>query len=94
MLPEKRDDRREVQNYVRAMNEAIRQLVNLPLSLRLIRLTHSKLMDNVRGKHKAPGEFRTSQNWIGGSSIADAAYIPPHIDDIPALLHDFEDFFA
>ncbi len=92
VLPEKRDDRREVQNYVRAMNEAIRQLENLPLSLRLIRLTHSILLDNVRGKHKSPGEFRSSQNWIGGSSIADAAYIPPHIDDLPALLNDFENF--
>lgn len=92
VLPEKRDDRREVQNYVRAMNEAIRQLEKLPLSLRLIRLTHSILMDNVRGKHKAPGEFRKSQNWIGGSSISDAAYIPPHIDDLPELLGDFENF--
>ncbi len=49
-------------------------------------------MTNVRGKHKTPGEFRTSQNWIGGSSLADAAFIPPHKDDMSDLLDDFEHF--
>ncbi len=90
--PEKRDDWQEVQNYVQAMNEAIQQLETLPLSLRLIRRTHEILMTSVRGEHKAPGEFRNSQNWIGGSSLADAAYIPPHVSDLPALLDDFERF--
>ena len=92
IVPEKRDDWQEVQNYVQAMNEAINNLDTLPLSLRLIRRTHEILMNNVRGKHKTPGEFRTSQNWIGGSSLADAAYIPPHVNDIPELLDDFEKF--
>lgn len=92
IVPEKRDDWQEVQNYVQAMNEAIQHLDTLPLSLRLIRRTHEILMNNVRGQHKTPGEFRTSQNWIGGSSLADAAYIPPHINDMPDLLDDFEKF--
>ncbi|NLM89846.1 MAG: Fic family protein [Candidatus Cloacimonetes bacterium] len=92
VFPEKRDDWQEVQNYVQAMNEALKQLENLPLSLRLIRNTHRILMTNVRGKHKTPGEFRTSQNWIGGSSLADAAFIPPHKDDMSDLLDDFEHF--
>ncbi|HOE76234.1 MAG TPA: Fic family protein [Candidatus Syntrophosphaera sp.] len=92
IVPEKRDDWQEVQNYVQAMNEAIQHLNTLPLSLRLIRRTHEILMRNVRGEHKTPGEFRTSQNWIGGSSLADAAYIPPHMNDMPDLLDDFEKF--
>lgn len=92
VAPEKRDDWQEVQNYVQAINEAISHLDTLPLSLRLIRRTHEILMNNVRGKHKAPGEFRSSQNWIGGSSLADAAYIPPHINDMQDLLDDFEQF--
>jgi len=92
VYPEKRDDWQEVQNYVQAMNEAIKQLENLPLSFRLIRNTHRILMTNVRGKHKTPGEFRTSQNWIGGSSLADAAFIPPNKDDMSDLLDDFEHF--
>ena len=90
--PEKRDDWQEVRNYVKAMNEAIQHLDSLPLSLRLIRRTHEILMNNARGEHKMPGAFRASQNWIGGSSLADAAYIPPHIEDMPELLDDFEKF--
>ena len=92
IVPEKRDDWQEVQNYVQAMNEAIQHLDKLPLSLRLIRRTHEILLNNARGEHKTPGEFRTGQNWIGGSSLADAAYIPPHVSDIPDLLDDFEKF--
>lgn len=92
IVPEKRDDWQEVQNYVQAMNEAIQNLATLPLSLRLIRRTHEILMNNVRGKHKTPGEFRTGQNWIGGSSLVDAAYIPPHVNDMAELLDDFEKF--
>lgn len=74
--PEKRDDWREVRNYIDAVNTAIAALENLPLSNRLLRQAHATLMQGVRGEHKQPGEFRTSQNWIGGSSLADAAFIP------------------
>lgn len=90
--PEKRDDWQEVQNYVVAMNMAIERLSTLPLSLRLIKDTHEVLMKNARGEHKTPGKFRTSQNWIGGSSLTDAAFIPPSVNDMGDLLDDFEKF--
>jgi len=70
VAPERRDDWEEVRNYVKAMNAAVAQLRKLPFSARLIRETHKTLMQGVRGRHKTPGEFRKSQNWIGGATIA------------------------
>lgn len=89
---DKRDDWSEVQNYIKAMNIAIRRLETLPLSARLIKEVHAILMQGVRGEHKQPGEFRTSQNWIGGSNINDAIFVPPVFSEIPDLMSDIEKF--
>ncbi|MDR6300817.1 Fic family protein [Mesonia maritima] len=89
---EKRDDWEEVQNYIEAMQKAIGMLKEIPFSSRLIRQTHKILLQGVRGEHKLPGEFRTSQNWIGGASINDATFIPPVHNSIGDLMSDLEKF--
>lgn len=90
--PEKQSDWEEVQNYVEAMNYAINKLEALPFSSRLIRETHSVLMQGVRGEKKTPGEFRISQNWIGGASINDAVFVPPVHTTVSELMSDLENF--
>lgn len=89
---ERRNDWQEVRNYVDAINDAIANLDRLPISSRLIRSTHKILLNSVRGEHKLPGEFRTSQNWIGGNSISDARFIPPHHQLVGDLMGDLEKF--
>jgi len=89
---EKRDDWEEVQNYIQAMNEAVNMLHTLPFSSRLIRQAHKILMHGVCGKDKQPGEFRRSQNWIGGASLSDAVFIPPVHTEIDNLMSDIELF--
>lgn len=89
---EKRDDWEEVQNYISALKQAINKLQELPFSSRLIKQTHKTLLSGVRGRHKMPGEYRRSQNWIGGASIEDATFIPPIHTTIDEYMGDLENF--
>jgi Fic family protein len=88
------DDLQEVQNYIRALDYGLACLETLPLCLRLIKEIHGKLMQGVRGSHTTPGEFRTSQNWIGspGCTLTTAKYIPPLPEELGNCLSLFEKF--
>lgn len=92
ITPERRNDWKEVNNYTNALNDAIKSLSKLPLSSRLLRQAHLKLLTGVRGEHKLPGEFRSSQNWIGGSGPADAIFVPPANAYVDELMGDLENF--
>ena len=84
----------ETVNYVRAMRTGLSLLDQLPLSGRLIRRVHEELMTGVRGQERSPGEFRTTQNWVGpaGCTLETAAFVPPAPDDLPTAVRDFEVF--
>ncbi|MDP2363581.1 MAG: Fic family protein, partial [Ignavibacteria bacterium] len=92
IAPEKRDDWQEVQNYIKSLNYSIEKLKDIPLSTRLLRDAHKILLGGVRGESKMPGEYRTSQNWIGGASLKDAVFIPPQHNEISELMGDLENF--
>ncbi len=87
------DDVREVSNYVAALDHGLRLLVGgLPLSLRLLREIHGVLLAGGRGGHQTPGEFRRSQNWIGGSRPGNAVFVPPPAVEVPACMGKLELF--
>jgi Fic family protein len=94
LSPEQPGDVEEVVNYVAAMNHGIARLAELPVSVRLIREIHEKLMRGVRGSHLVPGELRTSQNWIGpgGCTLNEATFVPPPPHEVPVALGQLERF--
>ncbi len=94
LSPDRPNDVDEVFNYVAAMNHGLARLADLPVSVRLIREIHERLLAGVRGHHLTPGEPRTSQNWIGpgGCTLAEATFVPPPPHDVPRLLGELERF--
>jgi Fic family protein len=87
-------DVEEVLNYIEALEWGLAELANLPLSVRLIREIHRRLLAGVRGRDRMPGEFRTTQNWVGAgnSTVATARFVPPPPDELGDLLHDWEQY--
>ena len=92
--PDHPRDVAEVINYVKAMNHGLKRLTEFPVSVRLIRDIHEKLLTGVRGSSKTPGELRRSQNWIGpgGCTLADAVFVPPPPEEVPEALGSLERF--
>ena len=84
----------DVINYIKATEFAVKKLSELPLCNRLIKETHAMLMEGVRGQERSPGEFRYSQNWIGGqgSTLKNARYIPPNTEDMTHAMSDLEKY--
>jgi len=91
--PSRREDWKEVQNYVEATNHALQRLTERSLSIRIIMEAHNVLLQGVRGAGKLPGEFRKKQNWIGGPDIDIAQFVPPHPAEVEDLLYDLERFW-
>lgn len=89
---ERRDDWVEVNNYIKAMRHSMEGLSRLPFSNRLLKEAHATLMQGVRGEEKMPGEFRVSQNWLGGSNPGNARFVPPIHENVPELMGDLETF--
>ncbi|WP_420458169.1 Fic family protein [Neolewinella sp.] len=89
---ERRDDWEEVKNYLTALEAALALSQRLPFSSRFIRAVHKPLMQGVRGERKLPGEFRSTQNWIGGSMPSNASFVPPPAHELPRLMGDLEKF--
>lgn len=92
--PKEASDVREVANYVAAMDYGLQRLPKLPLSKRLVREIHDKLLTGVRGQEQTPGEFRKRQNWVGPKDcrLEDAIYVPPPVEEMDTLLDDWEKF--
>jgi len=92
--PLRPNDTDEILNYVSAMNYGLELLQELPISLRLIRNIHDRLMRGVRGQHATPGEFRATQNWIGpaGVTLSEASFVPPPPHELPRLLGNLEKY--
>ena len=86
-------DVKEIFNYIKAMNYGLKRISSLPLSLRLLREIHAILLKNVRGEERQPGNFRTSQNWIGGPTINTASYVPTSPNQLMDCLSSLEKFF-
>lgn len=83
----------EIKNYIQALNYGVQRIESIPLSWRLIQEIHAKLLKGVRGHHKSPGEFRKTQNWIGGPTIQTASFVPPPHHEMMQALSDLEKFF-
>ncbi|NLF19482.1 MAG: Fic family protein [Lentisphaerae bacterium] len=94
LAPDRPHDVAEVVNYVAALNDGLGRLPELPVSVRLIREIHERLLQGVRGSHLTPGELRRSQNWIGpaGCTLSDATYVPPPPEVVPEALSELERF--
>lgn len=92
IMPERRNDWWEVSNYNKAMNKCLEELDHMPISSRLLKEAHSILLEGVRGEHEMPGEYRTSQNWIGGTSPDNAFFVPPLWHEVNSLMGDLENF--
>jgi len=90
--PRKADDLQEVVNYIDALEYGLKRLHELPVSLRLLTEIHAELLKGVRGESKHPGQFRATQNWIGGRDMASARYVPPSVPEMTAALSDLEKY--